>query len=216
MKNDIQLKTLCPLCAKPGTVFYQYKEKLFYQCTHCYGIFMDAAYQPSPENEKIRYEEHNNDTEDKKYQQFVSPITSAIIRDFKPKHKGLDFGAGTGPVISKVLIEHNYQIKQYDPFFSNYPELLNDQYDYIACCEVIEHFSNPYKEFGLLKRLLLPNGKLYCMTDLYNENIDFHNWYYKNDQTHVFIYHEKTIQWIKREFEFSHLTLEDRLITFSN
>ena len=177
---------------------------------------MDENRHPTPENEKLRYEEHNNDTEDKKYRQFVSPITSAIMKNFKPKHKGLDFGAGTAPVITKVLTDHNYPIKPYDPFFYNYPELLNAKYDYIACCEVIEHFNDPYREFGLLKRLLLPNGKLYCMTDLYNESIDFHKWYYKNDQTHVFIYHKKTIQWIKEEFEFSDVTINGRLIIFSS
>jgi len=211
------MKPLCPLCANPGKVFYQYKEKLFHQCSHCYGIFMDENHHPTAENEKLRYEEHNNDTEDKKYQQFVSPITSAIMKDFRPAHKGLDFGAGTAPVISKVLNDHNYQIKPYDPFFYNFPELLNDKYDYIACCEVIEHFNDPYREFSLLKSLLLPSGKLYCMTDLYNKSIDFHKWYYKNDQTHVFIYHERTIQWIKEEFEFSEVTINnERLVTFSN
>jgi len=209
------MKKMCPLCGNFGEIFYHFKEKLFHQCSHCSGIFMDAANQPTPENEKSRYEEHNNDTEDKKYQQFVSPITSAIMKAFKPKHKGLDFGAGTAPVISKVLTDHNYQIKQYDPYFHYFPELLKTQYDYIACCEVIEHFHYPYKEFKFLKDLLLPQGKIYCMTDLYNESIDFHKWYYKNDQTHVFIYHEKTIQWIQEEFNFSEATINGRLITFS-
>jgi len=177
---------------------------------------MDAANQPTPDNEKSRYKEHNNDTEDQGYQNFVSPITTAILNDFTPAHSGLDFGAGTAPVISKILQDHQFQIKQYDPFFYNYPELLNDKYDYIACCEVIEHFNDPYREFSLLKSLLLPSGKLYCMTDLYNESIDFHKWYYKNDQTHVFIYHEKTIHWIKKEFKFSDVKINGRLITFSS
>ena len=206
---------LCPLCGNTGTVFYQYKQKLFHQCKHCKGIYMDPEKVPVAKAEKERYEEHNNDTNDLGYQNFVSPITEAIFQDFRPKHKGLDFGAGTAPVISKILSDHNYNIKQYDPFFHYYPALLNVQYDYIACCEVIEHFNDPYKEFKLLKNLLLPHGKLYCMTDLYDESIDFHKWYYKNDQTHVFIYHEKTIQWIKEEFDFSAVTINNRLITFS-
>jgi SAM-dependent methyltransferase len=209
------MKTVCPLCADNGTIFYQFKKKLFHQCSNCSGIFMDPTNHPTPEKEKLRYEEHNNDTEDKGYQNFVSPITKAILKDFEPRHKGLDFGAGTAPVISKILTDHNFQIKQYDPYFHSDTELLKTQYDYIACCEVIEHFNNPYKEFKLLKNLLLPHGKLYCMTDLYDESIDFHKWYYKNDQTHVFIYHEKTIEWIKEEFNFSEATINGRLVTFS-
>ena len=80
--------------------------------------------------------------------------------------------------------------------------------------EEVRIFHNPKKEFILLKKLLLENGKLYCMTDVYNEDIDFHNWRYKNDQTHIFIYHEKTIHWIKEQFGFLNVTIEGRLITF--
>ncbi|MFC1760167.1 methyltransferase domain-containing protein, partial [Candidatus Neomarinimicrobiota bacterium] len=140
----------------------------------------------------------------------------AIMKVFSADHKGLDFGAGTGPVISKILEDNKFQIKQYDPFFYNLPSLLESQYDYIAACEVIEHFHEPKKEFSLLKDLLLQNGKLYCMTNLYNENIDFHNWDYKSDITHVFIYQKKTIEWIKEEFGFSDVTIKERLITYSN
>ena len=164
----------------------------------------------------MRYEEHNNDVNDEKYQQFVSPITSAILKTHSAEDLGLDFGAGTGPVISKVLKDNNYSIFQYDPFFHKYPELLNNKYGYIACCEVIEHFYNPHKEFSLLKKLLKKDAILYCMTDLYDESIDFHTWYYKNDPTHVFIYQKHTIHWIQEEFEFSNVKIEGRLITFLN
>jgi len=99
------------------------------------------------------------------------------------------------------------------PFHSS-PTLLKETYNYIACCEVIEHFYNPKKEFALLKKLLKPNGKLYLMTALFDKTIDFHTWYYKNDPTHVFIYQEKTINWIKNEFDFSAVTIKGRLITF--
>lgn len=115
----------------------------------------------------LRYQKHNNDIEDDGYQQFVSPITLAIMRDFTQNHKGLDFGAGIGPVIFKILKDQGYMIRLYDPFFHNYPNLLKAQYDYIAVCEVIEHFHDPKKEFSLLKKLLRQNGKLYCMTNIY-------------------------------------------------
>ena len=148
---------LCPLCNSESTVFYQFKKRLYYQCTNCYGIFIDKKLIPDREAEFLRYKEHNNDIEDDGYQKFVKPITSAIMRDFTPNHKGLDFGAGTGPIISKILKENNFQIKQYDPFFHNYTNLLESQYHYIVACEVIEHFHNPKKEFRLLKNLLQQN-----------------------------------------------------------
>ncbi len=164
----------------------------------------------------MRYQKHNNDIEDEGYRKFVAPITSAIMKDFTQNHKGLDFGAGTGPVISKILKDNGFSIKLYDPFFHNNPKLLEEKYDYIAACEVIEHFHNPKKEFSLLKELLQPNGKLYCMTNLYNESIDFKNWDYISDITHVFFYHKNTILYIKEEFGFSDVEIKERLITFFN
>ena len=206
----------CPLCNGSGDVFFQNKKQLYYKCNNCYGIYVDENIRPDKEAEKSRYKEHNNDVNDKRYQNFVSNITSAILKNFTQNDKGLDFGAGTGPVVSKVLKDSDFCIVQYDPFFHNYPILLDEKYDYIVCCEVIEHFYNPKKEFSLLKKLLQQNGKLYCMTDIYDESIDFHKWYYKNDPTHVFIYHKNTIEWIKKEFGFLNVTIEGRLITYFN
>ena len=206
----------CPLCNSPSTIFYQFKNQLYHQCNNCYGIFVDEKLKPDRETEILRYQKHNNNIDDEGYRKFVASITSAIMRDFIKNDKGLDFGAGTGPVISKILKENGFQIELYDPFFHNYPKLLDAQYDYIACCEVIEHFHDPKKEFSLLKRLLRKNGKLYCMTNIYNENIDFSTWDYKSDFTHVFIYHKNTIWYIKEEFGFSDVIIDGRLITFFN
>jgi len=206
----------CPLCQNPAEVFYHFKERLYYQCVNCKGIFVDLTLLPNIEQERARYQEHNNDVNDLNYQQFVSPITKAIQRDFTSRHKGLDFGAGTGPVISKVLADNRFTIKKYDPLFHNNAKLLDGKYDYIACCEVIEHFHNPKNEFHRLKNLLQKKGKLYCMTDLYNSSVDFHLWYYKNDPTHVFIYQQKTLKWIQQEFGFSNIDFKGRLVTFSN
>ena len=168
------------------------------------------------ENEEKHYRFHNNDVNDKGYQNFVSPITSAILADFTNTDSGLDFGAGTGSAISKVLQDNGFQIVQYDPFFHNHPELLKTQYNYIACCEVVEHFHHPAKEFELLKKLLLPNGKLYIMTHLYEPVVDFTTWYYKNDHTHVFMYQQETMEWIAKTFGFSSVEIKTRLIIFSN
>jgi len=216
IKNLINLNNSCPLCSSSSSVFYQFKKQLYHQCNNCWGIFVDKSLIPSREAEMVRYQKHQNNVEDDGYRNFVSPITSAIMKDFSTNHKGLDFGAGTGPVVSKILEDNNFQIKQYDPFFHNLPSLLESQYDFIAACEVIEHFHDPKKEFNLLKRLLQKNGKLYCMTNLYSESINFHNWDYKSDITHVFFYHKKTIHWIKEEFGFSSVTIDGRLIIYSN
>lgn len=207
---------ICPLCASSSQVFYQFKKRLYHQCNNCYGIFMDESLRPKLDAEKERYLEHHNDVADLGYQNFVSPITNGVLQDYSAQDSGLDFGAGTAPVITKKLQDQNYQIQIYDPFFHANQALLKQQYDYLVCCEVIEHFYEPKKEFELLKSLMKPKAKLYCMTDIYNEEIDFHSWYYKNDQTHVFIYHQKTLEWIKEHIGFSKMKITKRLIEYWN
>lgn len=206
--NDME----CPLCRGagnwiPGTEFLL--------CDECRGFFRHVRHLPGLDQEKARYETHNNDVNDPRYQAFVSPIVSAVLRDFTPNHTGLDFGAGTGPVISKLLREKSYQIGQYDPFFHNHPAVLQDSYDYIVCCEVIEHFHSPGKEFQLLKRLLKPRGRLYCMTCLYRPGMKLGDWYYINDPTHVFLYQPATLEWIRRNHGFSSCIIRDRLVTLA-
>jgi hypothetical protein len=81
---------------------------------------------------------------------------------------------------------------------------------------VIEHFYHPKKEFEMLKGMLKDGGKLYLMTDIYDESIDFASWYYKNDPTHVFLYHKDAFEYIREKFEFKSVKVKGRLIVFSN
>jgi len=203
----------CSLCNSPTVIFLKSNFKEYFQCENCEAILLNSNNYPSPSEEVLRYKEHNNDVNDIRYQKFVCPIVNAVQQDFDSTKSGLDFGCGTGPVITKLLRDKSYPITTYDPFFDNKPEVLKTNYDFIVCCEVIEHFHNPLKEFKLLKSLLKPNGKLYCMTDLFSKNIDFEKWYYKDDNTHVIFYHQNTFDWIKENISFSKVVVNNRLIT---
>ncbi len=206
----------CPLCNSFSTLFCEKPKHLFYKCTNCEGIFRPKHTFLTAEAEKEHYEKHNNDVFDERYQAFVSPIVNAVLHDFSPEAKGLDFGSGTGPVIAKMLTDKGYQVQNYDLFFANEPSLLKEKYDYVSCCEVMEHFHHPYQEFELLKSLLLPKGKLFCKTEVYNNQTPFENWYYKDDFTHVFIYQLKTLEWIQKNLRFSKVSVYDKLIVFEN
>ncbi|MDD4098322.1 MAG: class I SAM-dependent methyltransferase [Lentisphaeria bacterium] len=202
----------CPLCHQPGETLAGTE---FLRCVECQGVYRHWRHHLAPVDEKARYDTHNNDVNDPGYQQFVSPIVSAVLRDFRPGHSGLDFGAGPGPVISKLLLDRGYHIVQYDPFFHPHPTLLEGTYDFIVCCEVMEHFRHPDVEFARLRRLLRPGGRLYCMTSLYRADADFRNWSYIRDRTHVFIYHPATLAWVRQHFGFTSCAIEGRLITLS-
>jgi hypothetical protein len=205
----------CRLCNDNAVLFYRKKEKEYFICGNCRGIFPDEKLLPDIENETKRYLLHNNDPSNKGYQAFVSPLVNAVLNDFSPNDKGLDFGAGPGPVVSKLLAGKNYHVVQYDPLFHDHRQLWSEKYDYIVCCEVIEHFHHPGKEFALLRGLLHPRGKLYCMTSIYSQGIDFETWYYKNDYTHVFFYQQETINWIRERYGFTCSVTDNNLVVFS-
>lgn len=199
----------CPLCK---TALSPKTDKHYYKCDICHAFVKDKKYHLLPEEEKARYESHNNDVNDPRYQKFTSPITNYILEHFTHNHNGLDFGSGTGPVISKILKDNHYNIDQYDPFFNPHTKLNNNHYDYIVCCEVFEHFHNPDAELKKLANLLKPNGEILIMTLLYNKNLDFKSWFYRKDPTHIFIYQKETFEYIAKKMHFKIEKMGDRLI----
>ncbi|WP_298312189.1 class I SAM-dependent methyltransferase [uncultured Aquimarina sp.] len=204
----------CALCGSRVSEFSVVHKRAYHHCANCDAISLHHSYFLSNDKERKRYEIHNNDVTDPGYQNFVSPIVNAIIKDYDKSHKGLDFGSGSDPVITTMLRHQGYAISTYDPFFDPNSRVLQSTYNYIACCEVMEHFYHPNKEFKLLHSLLKDKGRLYCKTYLYDESIDFDSWWYKNDLTHVFFYTKKTLNWIKDYYGFSEVIISEKLIIF--
>lgn len=201
----------CTLC---NTVLKKKADEKYFICPTCGAYVKDKKYYVSPEREKIRYEEHNNDVTDIRYQNFTSPITNFVLENFEASQLGLDYGSGTGPVITKMLTDKGYKVKLYDPYFHPDSDYLNYKYDYILSCEVFEHFYYPKKEIEKILSLLKTNGKLLIMTEVYDNLKDFKTWSYPKDITHVFIYTEKTINYIAEKFNLDIEKQNHRLIVF--
>lgn len=200
----------CPLCNSKSTLIFKDSH---YRCDNCLAYFKDSNLYLIGQDEKKIYDQHKNDANDIRYQDFLSPITNAVLKEMPKNSIGLDFGCGTNSAIIKVLEDNNYNCLGYDIFYKDEKELLDMKYDYITSSEVIEHFYNPKKEFELLVSMLKPNGALYLMTDVFDENKkDFSTWYYKNDPTHVFMYQNKTFDVIKELFGFKKVVVHNRLI----
>ena len=205
----------CPLCAAPAAPFREIRGRRYHGCPLCGGIFLDPAQRLGSAEEKGRYEKHRNDAEDPGYRSFVSPLTEAVRREVPPSSPGLDYGAGRSSAVAALLREAGYRVEEYDPYFADRPELLGRRYGFVALCEVAEHFYRPGEEFARLRDLLAPGGRLYCMTALYEEGLDFASWHYKDDPTHVFIYRSETLGWIAGRLGFAGLRVEGRLAVFS-
>ncbi|MDA3886826.1 MAG: class I SAM-dependent methyltransferase [Candidatus Delongbacteria bacterium] len=200
---------ICTLC---GSVLINKKDEYYYDCHICKALVKDKKYYFTADEEKAEYEIHDNDVNDIRYQNFTMPITDYVLEKFLPEHKGLDFGSGPGPVILSMLKKKDYDIVQYDPYFAPDKSILNNTYDYIVSCEVFEHFHNPKIEIDNLSSLLKVNGMLLVMTMLYDDQIDFKKWKYRNDLTHVFIYRKETIEYIAEEKNLQIDILTDRFI----
>ncbi len=213
-QKSANLTEICTLCRSNAELFYEMPGRVYYHCGKCSAIFLSPECYVSKEAEEKRYQKHENNISEPGYRKFVEPMVLKIQEKFGPEHQGLDFGSGPGPIITKLLRDRGYSLELYDPFFCNTPAVLEKKYDFIACCEVIEHFHHPEKEFRLLRSLLKPQGVLFCMTALYNEVIDFKTWHYKDDPTHVIYYHTNTLFWIKSQFGFSALETKERLAQF--
>ena len=205
---------LCPLCSENAEHFYTKKNRKYFYCSTCASIFLDSANYVDATTEKQVYETHVNNPDDSRYQNFVSPLVNGVLENFTTSDKGLDYGSGTNSAIVKMLKDKSFNVVEFDPYFANNPKFLKDKYNYITCCEVMEHFYFPKKEFEKLYQLLLPKGKLFCKTDLFSEEKNFDTWYYKEDPTHVFLYTPRTIAWIAKNIGFSNFYIDGRLIVF--
>jgi len=208
----------CLLCDSSRTkkINIDLEDKYYFNCCECELIFLSPEFRLTSEEEKKRYEEHNNDVNDKRYQLFVSPLVEEIKKKYLPSSLGLDFGAGTGPVIAYLLNKEGYKVNLYDPFFHNEKEVLNEKYDYIVSCEVIEHFFFPKLEFIKFRELLNNRGTLFLNTQIYSIDNDFNSWWYRKDPTHVTFYTQRTIEWIKNKFNFENLEIKKNKIIILN
>lgn len=205
----------CLLCNKTDTILYfKDKDRTFCKCLTCGSVFLDPSSLPNTLEEQKRYLQHENNIEDKGYLKFVTPLIETVTSKMDKNSLGLDFGSGPTPIIALLLSELGYEIKKYDPFFYNKPEVFNLKYNFIVCCEVIEHLHSPLKEFKKLYASLKSGGILFCMTDLLPSKSKFGNWYYKNDFTHVIFYSQENLEWIKNTCGFKSLKITNRIITF--
>ena len=206
---------ICTLCESKTTLFSEYQKRAFYVCDNCEIILLHPKFYLNKNEEKGRYDLHSDDILAPGYQKFVSPLVQGVIENFTPNHKGLDFGCGKTEIVKYVLTQKGYNIKGYDPFYFDNKALLKEDYDYITSCEVIEHLYTPKKDFQVLFNRLQPEGKLFLKTSLYDPAINFENWWYKNDPTHVSLYTKKSLEYIRDYYGFSSLQIFEKHIVLS-
>lgn len=187
----------CPLCQSPKTDrLLQIENKLYWHCMRCDLRFLDADFYLTRADEEARYRHHENDVHDVGYQKYAEPLINSLKCRLNSFSLGLDYGCGAGSVAGHLLNCLTSPIALYDPVFHPHSAVLDQRYDFVIASEVVEHFHEPGREMAHLRQLLRPKGFLAVMTKLYGQEIDFANWYYRKDPTHVCFYSRETMQWI--------------------
>lgn len=193
----------CPLCrnTKNNTSVNGADVRQYFYCNNCHLIFVSPSFHLSSEAEKSRYQFHQNNIEDKGYVAFLNKAIQPALPFMNTAMKGLDYGCGPSPTLSKLLQQQGYACSDYDPYF--FPELnANHKYDFIFATECFEHFFQPEKELNTISELLNDNGLLIIMTEQWQTIEHFATWYYPKDPTHVCFYHSHTFNFIAEKFQF--------------
>ncbi len=187
----------CPLCSSQHyDHFHQDQDRDYLSCQQCSLIFVSPAQFLSLEEEKARYDQHQNSPFDQEYRKFLNHLCIPLAKELLPQSVGLDFGSGPGPTLSKMFEEKGHVMDIYDCFYANDREVFNRQYDFISMSEVIEQLHNPKKELERLWGCLKMNGKLGIMTNFVKDRRDFTTWHYKSEETHVCFFSKKTFEWL--------------------
>lgn len=155
---------------------------------------MAEACRLSGSEERRIYELHENTEDDPGYRRFLSKLADPLLKRVDGGSTGLDFGCGPGPVLAGMLVEAGMTMRLFDPFFQPDPSVLEEQYDFITCTEVVEHLHAPAEVFRTLDTLLKPGGWLGIMTCFQTDDDRFANWHYRRDPTHVVFYREQTFR----------------------
>jgi len=166
-------------------------------------VFVPRNQQLSPADEKAIYDQHQNTPNDSGYRVFLSRLAAPMIERLKPQSQGLDFGCGPGPTLSVMMEEQGHHMELYDIYYADYPQALEQQYDFITSTEVVEHLANPRQELDRLWGLLRPGGYLGLMTKLVVDRHSFASWHYKNDATHISFFSVATFNYLAKLWDSS-------------
>lgn len=176
----------CPLCRENSAGPFDQEKRTYFQCHKCSLVFVPRNELISQDEEKSRYDSHNNAEDDAGYIAYLSGIRDEILPFIKSGSRGLDFGSGRTTLMEKLFREKGFELDSFDIYFRPREELLKNKYDFIIMSEVIEHLRMPFEDMIRIRSMLKPEGGLFVKTKLLpEEKSAFAGWYYKRDKTHV-------------------------------
>jgi hypothetical protein len=191
----------CPLCLSASTNnFFSGPNGDYIRCQNCDLIYLDSVFYLSPNDEKKRYDSHENDPADEKYRNYLISTFRHIQEEVSPNSKLLDFGCGPSEGMKVVLKELGYDCDSYDPFY--FPQIIleNNKYDGVILSESLEHFFDPKRDLETIIGLIKNNGKILIRTERHLGETHFQNWYYHKDPTHVIFFSINTFEFLAKHY----------------
>ena len=192
----------CPLCGGADIApHHREAARDYFRCLSCELVFLAPAQRPSFDEEIGRYSAHQNREDDRGYLDFLSRLADPVIERVPAGARGLDYGCGPSRAMAQLLSRRGRPTAPYDPVFRPDGALLESTYDFVTCSEVLEHVHRPTELLQRLNGLIIAGGTLGVMTGMYDERTSFGTWWYRRDRTHVCFYHQATMEWIARAFD---------------
>jgi len=210
MPENLQL---CPLCYSASTrPILSLEQEIYYRCSNCKLVFLPRRFHISAEEEKQRYDLHENDPADPNYRQFLDQMCEPMLKFLSNGDRGLDFGSGPGPTLNLMFEEHGHPMEIYDVFYDDNPDVFDNRYDFITATEVAEHLGEPGNVLQKLWNCLKSGGYLGIMTKRLPDLSDFEDWHYRKDDTHVTFYDEETFRWMANNWNGKIVYMEERVV----
>lgn len=197
----MRLDDVCPLCTGTRISDFADLDRRYLECADCRLVFVSRADLPDSTRERQQYLLHENRVDDPQYRLFLARLWDPLkTRLGSTAQTALDYGAGPGPALAAMMEESGLSVSIYDPFFAPDESVLERRYDVITCTEVAEHFHEPGRDFRRLAQMIAPDGILGLMTTPLEDDIDFENWHYRRDVTHVSFYRKQTMDFIAGKY----------------
>jgi SAM-dependent methyltransferase len=197
----------CNLCGSESAALAGSGKRRFYLCGDCALVFVPPEYWLLVEDERARYDLHDNSLTNDGYVKFLSQVVDVVMSVVDgviagncvkagARTKVLDFGCGKEAVACRLLKDRGIDCYGYDPLYGRLlPESVSKsgQYDIIILCEVIEHLRDVRGELALIGGLLREGGIIILRTQLYESLSSFPSWWYAQDLTHINFFSERSL-----------------------
>jgi SAM-dependent methyltransferase len=184
----------CLICGFKTVAFSNEKSGIIYhRCDHCECICKDPSCYQSIEEQKLRYDLHENDEEDEGYRAYFQRFLDFVLPLVGSPESALDFGCGRSTLLANILNSMNISTDVYDPIYHPVKLYDNKKFQLIVSTEVFEHLHDPKAVFSELVEHLKPGGYIALQTQFHpGKEEAFQKWYYHKDPTHIVFFRPKT------------------------